>query len=148
MDRIKDVSYNPFWSDFIKSVDALFKTDIISHRDVIHETPLWFNPDLRNDFIKSWYDKGIRKIIDLVDTYGRPMDLHRFQKLSKSKQISWNMEEDFPESNSPLPSNSYLNIVIHMDKKVCLIYTKCSKVDNTTLLRKHVIKGTIMQTFH
>ena len=50
MDRIKDVVYNPFWSDFIKSVDALFKTDIICHRDIIHETPLWFNPNLRIDF--------------------------------------------------------------------------------------------------
>ena len=46
MDRIKDVIYNPLWSDFIKSVGSLFKTDIITHRDIIRETPLWFNPNL------------------------------------------------------------------------------------------------------
>ena len=65
MDRIKDVIHNPFWSDFIKSVETLFKTDIITHRD---------NPNLKINFKRSWYDKGIRKINDLVDTYGRPME--------------------------------------------------------------------------
>ena len=34
MERIKDVIYNPFWSDFIKSVDVLSKTDIITHMDI------------------------------------------------------------------------------------------------------------------
>ena len=69
MDRIRDIIYNPFWSDFVKNVDSLFKTDIIIHRDVIHEISIWFNPNLKINFIKSWYDKGIRKINDLVDTY-------------------------------------------------------------------------------
>ena len=38
--------HNPFWSDFIKSVKTLFKTDIITHMDVIHEVPIWFNPNI------------------------------------------------------------------------------------------------------
>ena len=88
MERIKDVIYNPFWSDFIISVDALFKTDIITHMDIIHETPLWFNPNLRIDFLKSWYDKGIRKINELVDTYGRQMELHNFQETFQVKSKS------------------------------------------------------------
>ena len=85
MERIKDVIYNPFWSDFIISVDTLFKTDIVTHMDIIHETPLWFNPNRRIDFYKSWYDKGIRKINELVDTYGRQMELHNFQETSQVK---------------------------------------------------------------
>ena len=50
MDQIEDVIYNPFWSDFIKSVKTLFKTEFITHMDVIHEVPIWFNPNLRIDF--------------------------------------------------------------------------------------------------
>ena len=129
MDRIKDVIYNPFWSDFIKSVETLLKTDIITHRDIIHETPLWFNPNLKINFKRSWYDKGIRKINDLVDTYGRPMELLQFQN---TFQVKTNFLEygkiciilknflgfkEFPETKLPLPSSSYINIVVHMDRK-------------------------------
>ena len=110
-------------------MDFLFKTEITTHRDIIHDIPLWFNPNLRINFKKSWYDKGIRKINDLVDTYGRPMELLQFQNRF---QVKTNFLEyrkvcillkdflrfkDFPETKSPLPSNSYLNIVVHMDKK-------------------------------
>ena len=57
------------------------------------------------------------------------MDLHHFQK---AFQVKTNFLEygsvcillkkyfslkDFPESKSPLPSNSYLKSVVHMDKK-------------------------------
>ena len=129
MDRIKEVIYNPFWADFIKSVDALFKTDIILHRDIIHELPLWFNPLLKINFKMSWYDKGIRKINDLVDTYGRPMELTQFQNTFKIKSNFLEFGKvcillkkflrfkEFPENSSPLPSNSYLNIIVNMDKK-------------------------------
>ena len=129
MDRIRDVIYNPFWSDFVQSVDSLYKTDIITHRDIIHETPLWFNPNLKINFKKAWSDKGIRKINDLVDTYGRPMELLQFQN---NFQVKTNFLEygkvcillknylrykEFPDTKSPLPSNIYLNIIVHMDQK-------------------------------
>ena len=52
IDRIEDIIYNPFWSDFIKSVKCLFKTDIITQMDIIHEVPIWFNPNLRIDLKK------------------------------------------------------------------------------------------------
>ena len=143
MDRIRDIIYNPFWSDFIKSVDSLFKTDIIIHRDVIHEIPIWFNPNLKTNFIKSWYEKGIRKINDLVDTYGRPVECQQFQKVYqlKSNFLDYGRIciilkrflkfKDSPESKSALPSNSYLNITVHMDKKGCLTSMKCYMVDTT-----------------
>ena len=66
--------YNPFWSDFIKSVDALHKTDIIIHMVIIHEAPIWLNPNLKIDLKKSLLDKGIRTLNDIVDSIGRPME--------------------------------------------------------------------------
>ena len=158
MERIKDVIYNPFWSDFRKGVDALFKTDIITHMDIIHETPLWFNPNLKIDFKKAWYDKGIRKINDIVDTYGRPMELQVFQKTFQIKsnfleygsvcikiKIFLNFK-DFPNCKTPLLRNSYLNINVNKDKKESLIYIDYSTADITTLLRKLVTNGTLMKT--
>ena len=129
LDRITEVIYNPFRLDFIKSVKSIYKTDIISHRDIIHETPLWFNPHLKIIFKKSWYDNGIRKINDIVDTYGRPMELLDFQQifLVKTNFLEYGricillknflIFNDFPETKSPYPSNSYLSIIVHMDKK-------------------------------
>ena len=66
---------------------------------------------------------------DLVDTYGRPMELLQFQNTFQVKTNfleygkvcillkNFLIFEDFPEMKSPLPSNSYLNIVVHMDRK-------------------------------
>ena len=85
MECIKGVIYNPFWSDFINSVDTLFKTDIITHMDIIHETPIWFNTNLRIEFLKTWFDKGVRTITDIVDSFGKPMELQKFQYLFQIK---------------------------------------------------------------
>ena len=63
LDRIKDVIYNPFWLDFIKGFEALFKTDIITQMDIIHEVPISFNPNLRIN-LKKWFDNGIRILND------------------------------------------------------------------------------------
>ena len=129
LDRTTEVIYNPFWLDFINSVKSINKTEIILHRDIIHESPLWFNPNLKINFKKPWYDKGIRKINDLVDTYGKPLELKEFQQKFgvKTNFLEYGRIcillknflrfKDFPETKSPLPSNSYLSIIVHMDKK-------------------------------
>ena len=70
LEATKEVIYNPFWHDFIRSFNALFKTDIIVQMDIIHELPIWYNPNLRLIFKKKWFDKGIRTLNDIVDTYG------------------------------------------------------------------------------
>ena len=53
--------------------------------DIIHETPIWFNPNLRIDFKKSWFDKGIRTLNYIVDSVGRPMELQEFQEFFNVK---------------------------------------------------------------
>ena len=97
--------------------------------DIIHELPIWFNPNLRINFKKKWFDKGIRTLNDIVNTYGKPMDLAEFRGKfhvttnfleygSFCKQIqNFLRYKDFPQSKSPLPRNSYLNIIANKDKK-------------------------------
>ena len=119
----------------IKSVKCLFKTDIITHMDVIHEVPIWFNPNLRIDFKKNWFDKGIRTLNDIVDTYGKPMDLQTFQEVYQlktnfleyggfcNKIKSFLRYKDFPHAKTTLPRNSYINIIVSKEKKVYLTYS-------------------------
>ena len=129
LDRIEDIIYNPFWSDFITSIKCLFKTDIITQMDIIHEVPIWFNPNLRIDFKKEWFDKGIRTLNDIVDTYGKPMDLQTFKEIYQVKTNfleyggfckkikSFLRYKDFPHVKTTLPRNSYINIIVSKDKK-------------------------------
>ena len=129
LEATKEVIYNPFWHDFIISFNVLFKTDIMVQMDVIHELPLWFNPKLKLNFKRKWFDQGIRTINDIVDTYGKPLNLKEFQDKFQlktnfleyggvCKQIqNFLRYKDFPLSKTPLPRNSYLNIIANKDRK-------------------------------
>ena len=129
MNRIKEVIYNTFWSDFIRSEDSLFKSEIITNMDIIHELPIWFNPYLKINFKKCWFDKGIRTLNDIVNAYGEPMELQEFQKIFQiktdfleyggfcSKINAFLRYKDFPQVKSTLPKNSYTNIISLKDKK-------------------------------
>ena len=48
--------------------------------DIIHELLIWYNPNLRLNFKKKWFDKRIRTLNDIVNTYGKPLDLAEFQE--------------------------------------------------------------------
>ena len=95
--------------------------------DIIHETPIWFNPNLRIDFKRSWFDKGIRTLNDIVDSFGRPMELQEFQDSFHIKTNlygsvcikikSFLKYKDFPMYKTSPPRNSYLNIIVHKDTK-------------------------------
>ena len=109
--------------------------------DIIYEIPIWFNPNLKINLKKKWFEKGIRTLNDIVNTYGKPLDLVEFQE---KFHITTNFLEygsfckliqnflrykDFPQSKTPLPRNSYLNIIVNKDRKGYLIYTVHSMVD-------------------
>ena len=129
LEATKEVIYNPFWYDFIISFNTLFKTDIMVQMDIIHELPLWFNPKLKLNFKMNWFERGVRTINDIVDSYGKPLSLTEFQAKFQlktnfleyggfCKQIqNFLRYKDFPQSKTPLPRNSYLNIIANKDKK-------------------------------
>ena len=99
MDRIEDVIYNPFCSDFIKSVKTLFKTEIITHMDVIHEVPIWLNPNLRIDLKKI----GLTRVSEHSMILWMHMENQWIYKHSKKptnlKPIFWNMVVFVRKSN-------------------------------------------------
>ena len=61
---------NQFWKDVLKSfLDINYKTEICEEQ--ILKSPLFYNRNIKIDrkyvFYKTWYDKGIRILYDLVN---------------------------------------------------------------------------------
>ena len=67
---------NKFWKDVFKSwceyQKCLEPSNIC---DVISE-PLWFNHNIKFEFIKQWFNKGLRTIRDLLDDDGKLLSLN------------------------------------------------------------------------
>ena len=75
---------NPFWKDLLKTwmhFSKIIKTEKLE--DILY-SPIWYNSKLiqgQNFFIKEWYDKGVRQIIDLLDAVGKFYQYNGFKKM-------------------------------------------------------------------
>ena len=63
-----------------KRLYAIHSGKFSNNMDAIHETPIWFNPNLKINFKNTLFDHGIKTFSDIVDALGRSMDLNEFQK--------------------------------------------------------------------
>ena len=64
---------NPFWSDILNSWKGFINNTKIENLTEILYSPIWFNSNLlrgENLFIKNWYEKVLRTIIDLLNYNG------------------------------------------------------------------------------
>ena len=64
---------NPFLKDTLQSLKIFCKTVLIETVEDMLCSPNWFNSKFnqgQNLFIKEWYDKRIRNIVDLLDNEG------------------------------------------------------------------------------
>ena len=60
--------------DLLKNWMHFSKIIKIEKLEDILYSPIWYNSKLiqgQNFFIKEWYDKGVRQIIDLLDAEGK-----------------------------------------------------------------------------
>ena len=65
-------------------------SEIIFDKNVIRETPLWYNPMFRLQIKKEWKDKGIMVISDLLDYMTVPLSL---EKINNKFNIKMNFLE-------------------------------------------------------
>ena len=68
------------WKQFCQAVE-------IETLDEILYSPIWFNSNLNrghNLFIKEWYDKGLRNVIDLLNAEGQ---FYHFNELKDTYYI-------------------------------------------------------------
>ena len=132
---------NPFWQDVLSSIKTLWKTSVFFDKNVIRETPLWFNSIFRLPLRRDWRDKLF--VSDLLDYLTVPLSL---SDINSKYNIKMNFLEygkllailkthfewkEIPDSREPLPRNSFLNTILSMDTKgVANIYRVLNKKGN------------------
>ena len=75
---------NPFWKDLLKSWKIFCKSVKIQTLEDMLYSPLWCNSNFQHGqyiYFKDWYNKGIRNVIDLLDTDGNFYQFHQLQEL-------------------------------------------------------------------
>lgn len=74
---------NPFWKDVLSSWLSYFKKVEISSIDEILYSPLWYNNFFVDTslFLKSWYEKHVFYVIDLLNNEGEFYDFTEFKRL-------------------------------------------------------------------
>ena len=79
--------YNPFWEDLINSLQTFYTAVKIEKIDDILTSPIWCNSNLSSDenfIFNDWFLKGIRNIIDIIDSNGH---LLTFEQLREQYNI-------------------------------------------------------------
>ena len=95
--KTKDLT-NPFWKDILKSWKHFCQSVEPETLEDILNSPLWLNTHIaqgQNIYIREWYDKGIRNIIDLIN-----LD-RNFYQLDELKE-KYNVHGTFLDYNSIL----------------------------------------------
>ena len=84
---ISKTLFNPFWNDLVKSLHKFYSVLKIEEIEDIIYSPLWCNTNLSEDgtfLIKSWFEKGIRNVIDILDANG---DIYNFEQLKETYSL-------------------------------------------------------------
>ena len=129
IDRIYDITDNPFWKNVLDSLLYLWENDRMITPDNRLLTPLWLNENLKIPIKKTWKQKGVYIVNDILDRNRNTMSIMEFQNTfniktnfleygsfcSKiSNYIRW---KDISEGTTVYPCNSYLNVLLSKDKK-------------------------------
>ena len=80
IERLLEMTFNPFWLDVLKSLKSLWSDDRIIVSENILQTPLWYNNKLMLQIKREWILKGIYTINDLLDANGSLLTLKCFER--------------------------------------------------------------------
>lgn len=79
---------NKFWKNVLLAFSE-FSSSIKNDTEDYSKCPLFYNSNIlignKSIFLKSWYDKGIRYINDILDENGRILNKATFEKISDMK---------------------------------------------------------------
>ena len=129
IDRIYEITYNPFWRDVLDAIRHLWKTNrmIIPENRVL--TPLWLNLDLQIPTKRSWKEKGILIVSDVLDRNNCTLKLLEFETMYNLKinfleygsfcakitnYLNWKY---IAEGSRVQSCYSYLNVLLSKDRK-------------------------------
>ena len=72
----------PFWIDILLGWSEVFRRIKPENLTQILHSPIWFNSEFhhgQNLFIKNWFEKGVKNVIDLLDDNGFFLDFDVFK---------------------------------------------------------------------
>ena len=137
---------NNFWIDVIKTLQMLWKSKAVQHRDVICNTPLWLHNSFQLPIRRAWQKRGINSIADFLGPNNTTITMEEFtshfgvktnflefsnicHKINKF--LEW---EDLPPYSETLPRNSTVNILMNKSSKGCSkLYTMIKDSNDTVL---------------
>ena len=126
LERISEMNFNPFWANVLVSLKELMSRDSFIN---ILETPLWYNDTLQLRIKRSWLEKGICTIWDLLKDTKNILNQEEFENkydivtnfleygAVTTKIRMFLRTKESPLHDLSLPCNSYVNIVISLDRK-------------------------------
>ena len=129
LERISEMNFNPFWANVLDGLKKLMSKDSFSSRINILETPLWFNDALQLRIKRSWLEKGICTIWDLMKDTKNILSQEEFVNkydiatnfldygAVASKIRGFLRNKELPLYDLVSPCNSSLNIIISLDRK-------------------------------
>ena len=135
IERLLEITFNPFWLNVLNSLKMLWKDDKIYICDNIFLTPLWYNNILRLQIKRDWLLKGVYNINDLLQADGKFLTQVDFETkfhvhtnfleygavLMKVKAFLQSRET--PLFSHSTPNNCLLNVILQKDiKGVSTIY--------------------------
>ena len=120
IERLLEITFNPFWLNVLNSLKMLWKDDKIYICENIFLTPLWYNNILRLQIKREWLLKGVYNINDLLQADGKFLSQYG-AVLMKVKAFLQSRET--PLFSHSTPNNCLLNVILQKDiKGVSTIY--------------------------
>ena len=90
------MTYNKFWKDVLQTFININK-NINLKDDMVLQTPLFYNIKIKiggsHIFYKTWFDKGIRFLNDLIYENGEFYSHEKFKKTQELNQTPYSIME-------------------------------------------------------
>ena len=129
IDRIYDITDNPFWKNVLDAIIYLWDTNRMITPENTLLSPLWLNHILQIPIKRSWKERGINIVNDVLDNNRQNMSLEDFQTTYNIqtnfleygafcwKICNYMRRSVFIDGTTVYPCNSYLNVILSKDKK-------------------------------
>ena len=146
LNRIIEMTFNPFWNDVLSSLKLLWTDLKIVIPENVLLTPLWYNDSLQLPIKKEWLWKGITNVSDILDNNLKPLLLHDFISIygvktnfleygHVCKKVKVCLDNKILPFHLPTkPYNSMLNVILSLDTKGVSNIYKLLKGNNSSVL--------------
>ena len=125
---------NPFWKDLLQGWKSFIRSSKIENLTKMLYSPIWFNSNLNrggNLFIKNWFERGIRSIIDFYNLNGELYTFDEFREL-------YNVQGTFLDYQSvirKIPNEWKVTIDNHKNEYINIRYNVTCNTYVSTLLK-------------